>query len=109
MNAQLIIDEADRLRHLVDKLSARISYKNRLLIFAKHWRMFYAFALLDSSKAITLLKDYDPSIPDVKADGDKLQQVLLNIVRNAMQALSEGGHINVKPECDTMYADTIRH
>lgn len=37
-------------------------------------------------------KRYDPSIPLVTADGERLVQVLLNLVRNAVDACAEGGH-----------------
>jgi len=43
-----------------------------------------------------LEKDYDPSIPDVFIDQGKIQQVVLNIVRNAQQALIGGGVIKIK-------------
>ena len=33
------------------------------------------------------MRDYDPSIPDIEADEELLLQALLNITRNAMQAL----------------------
>lgn len=36
---------------------------------------------------LDLLRDYDPSIPDLLADREQLIQAVLNIVRNAMQAL----------------------
>ena len=45
---------------------------------------------------ISLRKDYDPSIPDVVIDQAKIQQVILNIVRNAQQALKQGGEIKLK-------------
>ena len=35
------------------------------------------------------MRDYDISIPDVEADRDQLIQVILNVVRNAAQALTE--------------------
>ena len=38
---------------------------------------------------IVLRRDYDPSIPDFNGDKELLIQALLNIVRNAMQALQE--------------------
>ena len=43
-----------------------------------------------------MVKDYDPSIPDVYIDQGKIQQVVLNIVRNAQQALVDGGEITIK-------------
>jgi two-component system, NtrC family, nitrogen regulation sensor histidine kinase GlnL len=37
--------------------------------------------------------DYDPSIPDIQADPDQLIQAMLNITRNAVQALQGQGEI----------------
>ncbi len=42
----------------------------------------------ESQGCITLVRDYDPSIPDVLIDREQMIQAVLNIVRNAMQALS---------------------
>ena len=36
---------------------------------------------------------YDPSIPDIRADGDRLKQVFLNLARNAVQAMGESGGV----------------
>jgi two-component system nitrogen regulation sensor histidine kinase GlnL len=35
---------------------------------------------------VKLVRDYDPSLPDVDGDADRLTQATLNLVRNAMQA-----------------------
>ena len=40
-----------------------------------------------SGNGSELIRDYDPSIPTVLADSSQLIQAMLNIVRNAMQAL----------------------
>ena len=46
---------------------------------------------------VTLIRDYDPSLPELAHDPDQIEQVLLNIVRNALQALgSEGGEITLR-------------
>ena len=42
----------------------------------------------ESQGGINLVRDYDPSIPDVFIDKEQMIQAVLNIVRNAMQALS---------------------
>ena len=43
---------------------------------------------------VTLIRDYDPSLPELLHDPVQIEQVLLNIVRNALQALgAEGGEI----------------
>ena len=46
--------------------------------------------------------DYDPSIPDVYADLDQLIQALMNLVRNAAQAIGDEGMI-------TLRTRTLRH
>ncbi len=46
-------------------------------------------------KDITLEKHYEENLPLVRADGDKLRQVILNILHNACEAVNEGGKIDV--------------
>jgi two-component system nitrogen regulation sensor histidine kinase GlnL len=46
---------------------------------------------------IKLKRDYDPSIPDLQMDPDQMQQAVLNIVQNAIQALEScGGEILIR-------------
>src|SRR3546814_20320749 len=43
--------------------------------------------LLQAESAPPQLRhDYDPSVPDLHGDADRLQQVLLNLARNALDA-----------------------
>jgi signal transduction histidine kinase len=46
-------------------------------------------------KSITLERDYEPGLPEVLADGDKLRQVLSNILRNAYEAVGPEGRVRV--------------
>jgi two-component system nitrogen regulation sensor histidine kinase GlnL len=52
----------------------------------------------ESSGHIAIKRDYDPSIPSIEADRNQLIQAVLNIVRNAVQALTgqAGGTILLK-------------
>jgi len=45
---------------------------------------------------ITLVKKLDPELPPIRFDRDKLKQGLMNIVLNAMEAMSEGGTVEVE-------------
>jgi two-component system nitrogen regulation sensor histidine kinase GlnL len=85
---QMIIDQADRLRGLVDRLLGPNSLPQK--------RQFNLHQILDKVQSvikndlafsINITRDYDPSIPDLYADPDMLQQAFLNIARNASQAL----------------------
>ncbi|NMM40424.1 nitrogen regulation protein NR(II) [Pseudoalteromonas arctica] len=95
--AELIIEQADRLRELVDRLLGpnqlpQKSYGN----IHQTLESVIKLSTLDNCTNISLQKDYDPSIPDVYIDQGKIQQVVLNIVRNAQQALVGGGVIKIK-------------
>ena len=41
------------------------------------------------------IQDYDPSIPLIEADEDKLKQVFLNLIKNAIEANIDGNSITV--------------
>ncbi|AMX03768.1 nitrogen regulation protein NR(II) [Microbulbifer thermotolerans] len=87
---RIIIEEADRLRNLVDRLlGPRVPV--RLTPTNVHEILERVAQLIDAEcdGELKIRRDYDPSIPDVPADREQLIQALLNIARNAMQALDE--------------------
>lgn len=47
-------------------------------------------------KGYTIDKHYDNNLPEITADSDMLYQAFLNILINAMQAMPQGGKINVQ-------------
>jgi signal transduction histidine kinase/CheY-like chemotaxis protein len=64
-----------------------------------------------SLQNVKLVKDYDPALPSIMADPNQLQQVFINIMLNAYQAMPDGGtlHITtrtVSSELQVMFADT---
>lgn len=86
--SQVIIEQSDRLRTLVDRLLG----PNKLpqhKIQNIHQTLESVRLLLEkeSGHQVEFIRDYDPSIPDFEYDDDQLQQVFLNIARNALQAL----------------------
>jgi len=46
-------------------------------------------------KKIVLEKNYQDGMPQALVDGDKLRQVFLNVLRNAYEAVEEGGKITI--------------
>jgi two-component system nitrogen regulation sensor histidine kinase GlnL len=85
---QMIIDQSDRLRNLVDRLLGPNSLpQKRWCNLHEIIEKVYSVMLADQSFELDIERDYDPSIPDVYVDPDMLQQAVLNIVRNAYQAL----------------------
>jgi two-component system nitrogen regulation sensor histidine kinase GlnL len=44
---------------------------------------------------IQLRQQYDPSLPDIRADRNHLTQVFLNLIRNAWEAMPHGGTLTL--------------
>jgi len=104
---RIIIGEADRLQNLLNRMLTpnRLPMKKTTNIHRviEHVRNLVS-AELDSHTQ--LKRDYDPSIPEIIADEDQLIQALLNIVRNAAQALAEqnDGCIRLKTRAERQCA-----
>ncbi|TLX54294.1 nitrogen regulation protein NR(II) [Stutzerimonas nosocomialis] len=86
---EVIIEEADRLRNLVDRMLG--SNKLPSLSMTNIHEVLERVANLIEAECqggLILVRDYDPSIPEVLMDREQMIQAVLNIVRNAMQALA---------------------
>jgi|TARA_R110002073_G_scaffold11861_1_gene53340 two-component system nitrogen regulation sensor histidine kinase GlnL len=87
---KVIIHEADRLRNLADRMLGPRKLPNytdeNVHESLEHVRQLM---LAELHHAVAIDRDYDPSLPEIPADRDQLIQVLLNLVRNAAQALTE--------------------
>lgn len=87
---RIIIDEADRLTELVDRMLGP-NRQPQITEVNVHETLERVVRLVDAELPgqITFERDYDPSLPDIRADSAQLVQALLNIVRNAGQALQQ--------------------
>lgn len=85
---KMIIEQADRLRNLVDRLLGPNSLPQKKDCNL-HQILESVQSVLTNDLAfkVQIERDYDPSIPEIFADPDMLQQAILNIARNASQAL----------------------
>ncbi|MBN1808238.1 MAG: FHA domain-containing protein [Planctomycetes bacterium] len=102
--ASIIIEEVDRMNALVQDL----------LDFARHRELemsdiplkpFIDEIVVEVSQqidsgAVSLSVDVPPDIPDVWGNADRLKQVLLNMLRNAVEAMPEGGSVSIAARTD---------
>jgi len=104
----IIISEADRLQKLVDRMLGpnTLPHKEMVNIHEVLERVKQVVEM-DLAPGITIRRDYDISLPELLADKDQLIQALLNLVRNAVQALKEGGEITLRTRAQRQY--TIGH
>jgi two-component system nitrogen regulation sensor histidine kinase GlnL len=91
---QLIIREADRLRTLVDNLLGPGGAPQRTEV-NPHELLQHVYQLLrnEAPTDVAILRDYDPSLPSVCVDRAQMIQAMLNLGRNAVQALGERGRL----------------
>src|SRR5690606_38974344 len=95
---QVIIQEADRLQTLVDRLlaphrSPRIVGDVNIHEVCERVR---SVVLAEFPQGLEIVRDYDASIPEFRGDKEQLIQVLLNLVRNAAQAMHGRGRIQLR-------------
>jgi two-component system, NtrC family, nitrogen regulation sensor histidine kinase GlnL len=85
---QVIIKEADRLQSLMDRLLVphRVPKYEPTNIHEVLERV-RSLLLAESPKGMIVRRDYDTSLPDLIGDREKLIQAVLNIARNAVQAM----------------------
>jgi two-component system nitrogen regulation sensor histidine kinase GlnL len=86
---KIIIDETDRLNSIVSKILTPPKKPN-LEPFNIHSALerVHSLALAEQNKNFNLIRDYDPSIPDIYGDENLFIHAVLNIVKNAMQAIN---------------------
>ena len=95
---KIIIDETDRLNNIVTKILTPPSKPN-LALFNIHSALEQVYALADAdNNKIEMIRDYDPSIPEINGDENLFIQAILNIVKNAQQAIenTENASITIK-------------
>lgn len=92
---QVIIKEADRLHSLMDRLLVphRVPKYEPTNIHEVLERV-RSLLLAESPNHIAVQRDYDTSLPELVGDREKLIQAVLNIARNAVQAITANGMPN---------------
>jgi len=85
----IIIQEADRLRNLVDRMLGPHKVPDRKPLNV-HEVIERVRQLLDveTHGQIEFVRDYDPSLPDLRGDKEQLIQAVLNVGRNAVEAIN---------------------
>jgi two-component system nitrogen regulation sensor histidine kinase GlnL len=91
---QIIMEESDRLQSLVDRMLGpnKPPHKSPLNIHRVLERV-RQLVQAEAPPGVVIERDYDPSIPMIDGDSDQLIQAILNIVRNAAQAVGQSGRI----------------
>jgi two-component system nitrogen regulation sensor histidine kinase GlnL len=90
---QLICAETDRIRNLVDRMEV---FGDERPLNAEpvniHSVLDHVKKLAENgfARGVRIVEEYDPSLPHVPGNRDKLVQAFLNLVKNAAEAIGEG-------------------
>lgn len=99
LNAQQIREAVDRMDALVRDLRTLGNPEPRCIEshdLSGLASRTVAFCRADElAKGIEVREDYAEGLPPVRGDGERLGQVLLNLLRNAFEAVDAGGHVAV--------------
>ncbi len=83
--AKLIMREVDRVDELLARFG-RTELKRDAVDLHYVVQETAQLLQLESADRVSIIPDYDPSIPAISADAAALRQLLLNLLRNAFQA-----------------------
>ena len=108
---QLICSETDRIKKLVDRMEV-FGDERPLATEAVniHDVLDHVRRLSESgfARGMRFIEDYDPSLPAVPANRDKLVQAFLNLVKNAAEAIGEGLHDQGRIVLTTAFRPGVR-
>lgn len=106
---QIIIGEADRLQNLLNRMLGPndvpdIQSTNIHTVLERVRELVQA----EAGESLHVQQDYDPSLPELQADPELLVQAVLNIARNAVQALEGKGDITLRTRVKRQFNIGVR-
>src|SRR6202051_3005585 len=88
---RVIISEADRLTNLLDSMLGPVRPPaQRVINVHELLERVYHLLRSEAPEGVIVDRDYDPSLPALAIDPNHIIQAMLNLGRNAIQALSSG-------------------
>ena len=95
----VLLTEVDRVNRVIETLLDLARPVQVRHVPLNLHQLFERVALLQEEAArergVTIVRRYDPSLPGILGDEDRLVQVFHNLVRNAIEAMKSGGTITL--------------
>ena len=103
----VVIAETARINRMVERLLG-LARPGKLAVKSVNIHKVLGDILALEKKALRGKIDfeqlYDPSLPSVEADEDQLKQVFLNLIRNALEAMRDGGKLSMATRICSNYS-----
>lgn len=95
---RIIRKESERLLKLINAMASPLPSVNKDMIniheVTEHVTELFKYDA--DNLGVSFTKDYDPSIPQLYLDKNQIIQALINIIRNAIQAINKDGEVTIK-------------
>jgi two-component system nitrogen regulation sensor histidine kinase GlnL len=94
----VVIKESDRINRMMERMLDFARPMQREMKLLNIHQILEEILLLEKKNGqakIQFVQNYDPSLPQVEGDEDQLKQVFLNLIRNAQEAMPEGGALEL--------------
>lgn len=107
----VIIGEADRLQVLVDSmLGPNAKPEKKHINIHRVLERVRQLVQAEAPKGVLIERDYDPSIPDLELEPNQMIQAVLNLVRNALEAVGDKGVITLRTRTNRQFTiDKVTH
>ena len=102
----VVIKESDRINRMMERMLDFARPTQLELKLLNIHQILEEILLLEKKNGradIRFVRNYDPSLPQVEGDEDQLKQVFLNLVRNALEAMPEGGTLELMTRIHSNY------
>ncbi|MCZ6512792.1 MAG: ATP-binding protein [Nitrospinae bacterium] len=102
----VVIKESDRINRMLERMLTFARPTRLDLKLLNIHQILEEILLLEKKnghKNVRFVQNYDPSLPQVEGDEDQLKQVFLNLVRNALEAMPDGGTLELRTRIHSHY------
>lgn len=105
---EVVVKEADRINRMVDHMLDFARPQTLKLAPTNVHKILEDILVLEkksmTAKQVEFVQDYDPSLPLIEADEDKLKQVFFNLIKNAVEASPKGGNVRLVTRINSDYS-----
>ena len=70
-------------------------------------RTLHLMSVLISGSGIDVVQEVGPDLPIIQADEKQIEQVLKNVILNAVEAMPDGGTLHVRARCSAAYGESV--
>lgn len=103
--SDIIFSELSRIETIVNEfmLLAKPTDETELVETDIHEILIYVTSLYKNqveNQGVEFVQNFDPDLPLCLSDEKRLKQIFINLVKNALEAMDDGGRLTIKSEYD---------